>query len=197
MIHFKPIEHHIEDRANARLCDGRSASDTDVSSEDWSALRDAVPQGGDTLPRMPGHRVNPRDVRSEIYGYGRMSTAHLYSVPVLAGFDEIRNCSHCRRDTSEDNCKAWREARDAVAVLTQEAQRFAKGVDELRDATGGCAVNIYQFSCGSVAYFAPDAPDFQEAGELKGDALDKALRVLDARGAPETSQGLSEIKGPI
>ena len=31
------------------------------------------------------------------------------------------------------------------------------------------------FACGSVAYFAPDAPAFQEAGELKGDDLDKAL----------------------
>ena len=142
--------------------------------------------------------MSPRDVRSDLYGYGKMSTAHLYAVPVLAAFDAIRNCSHCRRNT-DDNCKAWREARKAVAVLTQEARRLVKGVGELRDATGGCAANIYQFACGSVAYFAPDAPDFQEAGELKGDALDKAaaLRVLDAMGAPETSQGLSEIKGPI
>ena len=70
----------------------------------------------------------------------------------------------------------------SVAVLTQEARRLAKGVDELRDATGGRTANIYQFACGSVAYFAPDAPDFQETGELKGDALDKALPVLDARG---------------
>ena len=101
---------------------------------------------------------------------------------VLAGFDAIRNCSYCRRYTNDD-CKAWREARKAVGVLTQEAQRFAKGVDELRDATGGCAANIYQFSCGSVAYFAPDAPDFQEAGELKGDALARGLRVLDDRGS--------------
>ena len=58
--------------------------------------------------------------------------------------------------------------------------RYAKGVDELRDATGGRTANIYQFACGSVAYFAPDAPDFQEAGELTGNALDKDLRVLDA-----------------
>ena len=101
-------------------------------------------------------QVSPRDVRSELYGYGKMSTAHLYAVPVLAAFDAIRNCSHCRRNT-DDNCKAWREAR-----------RLVKGVDELRDATGGCAANIYQFACGSVAYFAPDAPDFQEAGEAKG-----------------------------
>ena len=125
--------------------------------------------------------VNPRDVRSDLYGYERMSTAHLYAVPVLAAFDAIRNCSHCRRNT-DDNCKAWREARKAVAVLTQEARRLTKGVDELRDATGGWTANIYQFSDGSAAYFAPDAPDFQEAGELKGDSLDKTLRVLDARG---------------
>ena len=127
--------------------------------------------------------MNSRDVQSELYGYGRMSTAHLYAVPVLAAFDAIRNCSHCRRNT-DDNCKAWRKARKAVAVLTQEARRLAKGVDELRDATGGRPANIYQFACGSVAYFAPEAPDFQEAGELKGDDLAKALRVLDTRGVP-------------
>ena len=110
---------------------------------------------------------------------GRHTTAHLYAVPVLAAFDAIRNCSHCRRNT-DDNCKAWREARESVAVLTQEARRLVKGVDELRDATGGQTANIYQFSCGSVAYFAPDAPDFQEAGELKGDALAKAVRILES-----------------
>ena len=41
MIHFEPVGHHIHDRAQARLCDGRPASDTDISSEDWFALRDA------------------------------------------------------------------------------------------------------------------------------------------------------------
>ena len=102
-----------------------------------------------------------------------------YAVPVLAGFDAIRNCSHCRRNT-DDDCKAWREARGAVAVLRQEARRLAKGVDELRDATGGRTSNIYQFSCGSGAYFAPDAPDFQDAGELKGDALGKAVCILES-----------------
>ena len=76
---------------------------------------------------------------------GRHSTAHLYAVPVLAAFDAIRNCSHCRRNT-DDNCKAWREARESVAVLTQEARRLVKGVDELREATGGRTANIYQFA---------------------------------------------------
>ena len=41
MIHFRPVEQHIENRAHSRLCDGRLASDTDISSEDWFALRDA------------------------------------------------------------------------------------------------------------------------------------------------------------
>ena len=179
MVRFRPVEHHIEDRAHTRLCDGRPANDTDVSSEDWFALRDARKDA--TLCPDCQDQVNSRDVRSDLYGYDRMSTAHLYAVPVLAAFDAIRNCSHCRRNT-DDNCKAWREARGAVAVLTQEARRLVKGVDELRDAAGGCAANIYQFSCGSVAYFAPDAPNFQEAGELKGDALTTAQRVLGARG---------------
>ena len=179
MIHFSPVEHHIEDRAHTRLCDGRPANDTDLSSEDWFALRDARKVA--TLCPDCQDKVNPRDVRSELYGYDRMSTAHLYAVPVLAAFDAIRNCSHCRRNT-DDNCKAWREARKAVAVLTQEARRLAKGVDELRDATGGRTATIYRFADGSVAYFAPDAPYFQEAGELKGDALAKAVRILNGSG---------------
>ena len=40
---------------------------------------------------------------------------------------------------------------------------------------------IYEFADGSVAYFAPDAPDFAEARELKGDDLAAAQRVLDER----------------
>ena len=179
MIHVRLVEHHIEDRAQNRLCDGRPASDADISSSDRSALRDAREDA--TLCPDCQDKVNPRDVRSDLYGYDRMSTAHLYAVPVLTAFDDIRNCSHCRRNT-DDNCKAWREARKAVAVLTREARRLAKGVDELRDATGGRTATIYQFAGGSVAYFASEAPDFQEAGELKGDALAAAQRVLDARG---------------
>ena len=157
------------------------ASDTDIASVDWFALRDARKET--TLCADCQDKVNPRAVRSDLYGYDRMSTAHLYAVPVLAAFDAIRNCSHCRRNT-DDDCKAWREARESVAVLTQEAQRIAKGVDELRDSTGGRTANIYQFACGSVAYFAPDAPDFQEAGELTGDALAKAVRILNGSGVP-------------
>ena len=68
----------------------------------------------------------------------------------------------------------------SVAVLTQEARRLTKGVDELRDATGGRTATIYQFACGSVAYFALDAPDFQEAGEMKDEGLAKAVLILES-----------------
>ena len=90
MIHFSPVEHHIEDRAHTRLCDGRLASDTDVSSEDWFALRDA--RKAATLCPDCQDKVNPRDVQSDLYGMGRHTTAHLYAVPVLVGFDVIMNC---------------------------------------------------------------------------------------------------------
>ena len=154
MIRFRPIGHHIEDRAQSRLCDGRLASDADISSGDWDALRDARRDA--TLCPDCQDKVNSPDIEPELYGMGRHTTAHLYAVPVLAAFDAIRNCSHCRWNT-DDDCKAWREARKSVAVLTQEAKRLAKGVAELRDATGGCTANIYQFAGGSVTYFAPDA----------------------------------------
>ena len=179
MIHFNPVEHHIEDRAHTRLCDGRPASDTDISSQDWSALRDT--RKAATLCPDCQDKVPLRDVQSDLYGYDRMSTAHLYAVPVLAAFDAIRNCSHCRRST-DDDCAAWRKLRKSVAVLRQECRWYAKGVDELLEATGGRQAIIYEYHAGSVAYFAPDAPNFCEAGELKGEDLAAAQRILDDRG---------------
>ena len=141
MIQFKPIEQHIENRAQSRLCDGRPASDADISSEDWFALRDARKDA--ILCPDCQDRVNPRDVRSDLYGYERMSTAHLYAV--LAGFDAVRNCSHCRRETDGD-CTAWSKLRKSVAVLRQECRRYAKGVDELPEATSGRLATIYEFA---------------------------------------------------
>ena len=190
MIHFNAIEHHIENRAQTRLCDGEPASDADISSEGWYALRYARKDA--TLCPDCQDQVNPRDVQPELYGYGKMSTAHLYAVSVLAGFDAIRNCSHCRRHT-DDNCKAWRDTRKAVAVLRQESRRYAKGVDELLAAAGGRTATIYQFACGSVAYFAPEAPDFAEAAELKGEVLVEAQRILDKPESTETEG----IRGPL
>ena len=70
---------------------------------------------------------------------------------------------------------------EAVVTLAQEARRLAKGVDELLEATGGRPATIYEYHAGSVAYFAPEAPDFKEAAELKGDDLASAQRILDER----------------
>lgn len=78
-----------------------------------------------------------------------------------------------------------------MAVLTQEARRIAKGVDELLDATGGRTATIYEYHAGSGAYFAPDAPAFKEAGELKGYDAVAGQHILDAGGIRSQS-GLSK-----
>ena len=190
MIQFKPVEHHIHDRVQVRLCNRTPAGDADVSSEDIFELRHA--RRATTLCPDCQEEVHPRDVRSDLYGMGRHSTAHLYSVPVLEGFDAVRNCSHCRRST-DDDCAAWRKLRKAVAVLRQECRRYAKGVDELLVVTGGRPATIYQFAGGSVAYFAPDDLDFQETGELAGDDLAAAQRVLNDRGVPAHKSRVERI----
>ena len=134
MIHPKLVEHHIQDRDECRLCDSTPASDADISSEDPFELRDARKDA--TLCPDCQDRVDPRDVQSELYGMGKHTTAHLYAVSVLEGFDAVRNYSHCRRST-DDDCKAWRNLQKAVWVLRQECGRYAKGVDDLPEATGG------------------------------------------------------------
>ena len=181
MIHFGAVERHIAERDGRRLCDGKPASERDVSSEDWMEIREA--RVAATLCPDCQDKLHPLDVQPELYGMGRHSSAHLYAVPVLAAFDAIRNCSHCRRRT-DDDCAAWRKARKAVAVLQEHSVRFVRGIDELRQATGGCTATVYEFAGGSVAYFAPDAPDFAEAGELKGADVAQAQRIFDERGIP-------------
>ena len=118
-IHPKPVEQHIGNRAQSRLCDDMPAVPADISSEDWFALRDARKDA--TLCPDCQDQVPSRNVLLELYGMGMHSTAHLYAVPVLAGFDAIRNCSHCRRNSSDEDCAAWRQARKSVAVLRRHA----------------------------------------------------------------------------
>ena len=109
MIHFKPVEHHIEDRAHARLCDGRPASDADISSSDWGALRDAGKDA--TLCPDCQDKVNPRDVRSDLYGYDRMSNTLEVGFCIAAlkealskGQPEIFNTDQGSQFTSEAFC---------------------------------------------------------------------------------------------
>ena len=93
--------------------------------------------------------------------------------------NDARNHPHCRRST-DDGCVAWLQLRKSVAVLRQECRRYAKGADELLSATGGRTAIIYEYHAGSVAYFAPDAAAFSEAGELQGDDLVRALSILES-----------------
>ena len=136
------------DRASTRLCDGAPEDDADISSEALFELRDARRDA--TLCSDCQDRVVPRDVHLDLYGMGMHTTAHLYSVPVLEGFDPVRNCSHCRRST-DDDCKAWRKLRKAVTVLRQECRWYAKGVAELLEATGDQLATIYEYHAGAVA----------------------------------------------
>ena len=69
-----------------------------------------------------------------------------------------------------------------MLVLHREAWRSARDVTRLSEATGSCAATVYQFADGSVAYFALDAPSWQEADEVTGRALERALRALGAWG---------------
>ena len=84
MIRFTPHEHHIEDRAHARLCNGRPASDADISSSDRSALREARRDA--TLCPDCQDKMHPLDIQPELYGMGRHTAAHLYAVPELVAF---------------------------------------------------------------------------------------------------------------
>ena len=54
-------------------------------------------------------------------------------------------------------------------------------VTEMYHATGDRTATIYEFAGGWVAYFAPDAADSAEAGELKGVDLECALGILQER----------------
>ena len=79
--------------------------------------------------------------------------------------------SHCRENPGNRTCRAWKEARKSVRVLHREARRIAKDVTDLDGVTGGCIATVYQFTDGSVAYFALDAPAWREADEIAGRAL--------------------------
>ena len=114
----------------------------------------------------------------------RHTTAHLYAVPVLERFDAVRNCSHCRKKHRRRLCGLAQAKEVGGRSGRQDYRRYAKGVDELLEATSGRPAIIYEYHAGSVAYFTPDAPDFAEAGELKGDDLAAARRILEERGLP-------------
>ena len=168
MIHCPEIEHHIASDSK-RLCDGEPTSESDVSSLDQNGIRQA--RGDATLcPDCQDHSgLHDFVLRPYIWGSGRLSCAHHYTVPVRHAFDVIRNCAHCRKSADE-------------------AKVIVRNVPELQDITGARTATLYQFADASVGYFAPDAPDWQEADELKGNDLERALVILQDRGLATKSR---------
>ena len=135
MIHWPEIGHHIASDS-WRLCDGEPASESDISSLDQDDMWKA--RGDVTLCPDCQDRSGLPDftLRPYIWGSGRLSCAHHYTVPVRHAFDAIRNCAHCRRHV-DDNCGAWSKAQENVQALYDEAQVIARNVRELQDVTGG------------------------------------------------------------
>ena len=77
----------------------------------------------------------------------------------------------------------------SVRTLRQEASLAAGEVTELADATGGRPATLYRFLDGSVGYMAPEAPYWQEAGELNGKGLRRAMAILEHPGESTLSPG--------
>ena len=111
-----------------------------ISSEDLFAPRDARREA--TLCTNCQDSVAPQVVHLDLYGMGRHTTAHRYSVSVLEGFVAVRNCSHCSW-SAYDDCAAWRKLRRAVGDLKQECRWYARGMGELPEATGHRTAIIY------------------------------------------------------
>ena len=75
-----------------------------------------------------------------------------------------------------------------VQTLSDEAKAIVRNAPELQDITGVRTATLYRFADDSVGYFVPDAPDWQEADELKGNDMDRALGILQDRGLATKSR---------
>ena len=106
----------------------------------------------------------------------------MYTIPVQDAFDDVRNCPHCRENPGKRTCRTGRGLGRSVRVLQQEANLTAREVTELMGVTGSQPATLYRFLDGSVGYLAPDAPPWQEGGEVTGRALERVFRVLGKRG---------------
>ncbi len=184
MVHYPLIAHHLVWQ-ELRLCDGRLAGSGDILTVDLQGAREA--RGEATLcPACQeglGRRRLELGRRREVFG--RQSLAFLYSFPVQDGYDDVRNCGHCRAGPHGVGCAAWRRVRAAVKVLWDEAVWVVPDTGELGGLTGGARAAVFRFCDGSVSYFGQDAPDWREAEEVTGVVgLERAERVLSAVGRP-------------
>ena len=186
-MEFLPIAHHITRRHEpARLCDGQPPGPDDILNNDMKALQQARAAAilCPTCQLNSGHppfRLRPaRQVR------GVQTVAYLYTLQVQDRFDDIRNCPHCRENPEDRNCMAWNEARAAALVLYREARLVVRNTTGILDQAEDLSVTVYRFPDGSVGYLAPEAPPWEEAGELEGEALNRALRALERQEQPDT-----------
>ena len=180
----KQVHHHIRrNRGATRLCDGKPAAGTDISTLETEELR-AARVASTLCPRCQQNSGIPTfALRPSLYSQdGRRTLAQLYTVPALKALDDLRNCPHCRTQPQGRNCPAWQNARRCAAVLQREATRTAREVQELMEDTGGSPATLYEFRDGSVGYLAPNAPAWREAGELTGSARRRAVEVLNQPG---------------
>ena len=121
-------------------------------------------------------------MKPELYGMGRMSTAHLYAVPCWPVSMRLETARRACRRSSDDNCRLggrpaspWpysgRSPGDTQRVwMSCWPQQVA--------APPPSTCSRADRSLTS----RPEAPDFQEAAELTGDTLTQAQRILDERG---------------
>ena len=184
MVHYPLIAHHLVWQ-ELRLCDGRLAGPGDILTADLQVAREA--RGMATLcPACQeglGRRRLELGRRREVFG--RQSLACLYSFPVQDGYDDVRNCGHCRAGPHGAGCAAWERVRAGVMTLREESVLIVPDTGELGGLTGGVRAAVFRFFDGSVGYFAQDAPDWREAGEVTGVVgLERAERVLSAVGRP-------------
>ena len=149
------------------------------------ALKPPSVPGASSAPAL---RHSPFALQPQLYHPGSRTLAHLHAVPVLYDFDHIRNCPHCRETPGDRGCQAWSQATKGVIVLRQAARCTARDVTEFRGATGGSVATLYQFVDGSIAYSAPAAPPWREAGEVTG-------RALENRGVPGPNPHRERLRG--
>ena len=196
MISPGPVRHHIRrDQGATRLCDGRPATEEDISTLDRDILRAARRDATLCPPCQQRSGIPPFALRPQLYSNEpRRTLAELYTVPALSDLDNIRNCAHCRLSPGDRSCPAWRQARRSAAVLQWEARRSLRDVAEIPRATGGHPATLYEFPDGSVGYLAPGAPAWREASELTGRDRERAVEILDRRatGSPGRQQPAGE-----
>ena len=181
MIHPGPVRHHITRNSQAeRICDQQPAREEDLPVMDLQGLRE-VRAEATLCPQCQVKSGIPEfALRPQLYSQKAPRTlAQLYTVPVLYDFDRIRNCPHCRLKPRDRGCRAWEQVRGSIQTLGREARRTTRNVDDMTESTGGRPATLHQFKDGSVGYLATNAPAWQEAGEITGKNLRKALRTLE------------------